>query len=488
VLVALAGGGTRPAVALGPQDRACVTVPAKTDRLPRAERERRLEQARHEAREALARRLWDEAFATQTDLAMRSAEGSFATLRRRYGVAELLEGGSYEVSGKRSSKTVTHCVSGTTFRRAQAALRRQRGETVDFFRLQFAEIEARLAAADGEDLSAGLTRLEIELVNEALGLAVYRSTRDGREMPFYRWLDEWRSEARPGERFVQAMIEHAEELLQHGQLEEADRYVARALESDPASAPARKLREEIQERRVLRVDRLRRAQALALDGRFEQAAATLEEARALGGDDLLVLEETETFIAGQRAAYEEWNPRRAISLFVSTGALGVDTSSIERRVSEDRDLQGGPQVPIDGSQPLGFGAAGSFRLGRRFCAAASGSWGVSQDRNSFPGVAPLELYEMFQLTGGVGYRTLRSATRRVAFGVLAGPAWEAVDVNTELPSQLDDDDAQFGMFVRLDAEWRHATIFVQRGFGFDDVENSLVGWSEGVQFAIGVTF
>ena len=45
-------------------------------------------------------------------------------------------------------------------------------------------------------------------------------------------------------------------------------------------------------------------------------------------------------------------------------------------------------------------------------------------------------------------------------------------------------DSQLASFARFAIELKSAEFFIQQGFGFEDNPNSLVGWSDNLQFGI----
>jgi hypothetical protein len=229
---------------------------------------------------------------------------------------------------------------------------------------------------------------------------------------------------------------------------------------------------------------LREARMLATKARFEAAEETFDRARAISADDPVLLDQTATSIHEMRTAYLKHNPLRRVLLITALGSLGADTSGIEDRTSEETG------VGIEAALPLNVGGGANFRLGRFTLVGVSGSWGLVQDANLAYAGSPLEIYQTYQLTGSVGFRTSRSERRQIGFQFVGGPVWEAVNVNSLLSETRETSDSQAAFFLRVAAEWKQLLVFLQHGLGFDDTASpdTLVGWSNGVQFGTAVMF
>ena len=123
------------------------------------------------------------------------------------------------------------------------------------------------------------------------------------------------------------------------------------------------------------------------------------------------------------------------------------------------------------------------------------------------GQIPLELYETFQLTASAGFRSIRTAKRKVVYQLVGGLVWENADVNTLLPppgracaddlrdpacqdamNRTSTSDSQTAFFARFAIEMKSAEFFIQQSFGFEDNPNSIVGWSNNLQFGIAALF
>ena len=101
---------------------------------------------------------------------------------------------------------------------------------------------------------------------------------------------------------------------------------------------------------------------------------------------------------------------------------------------------------------------------------------------------PVTLFNLAQLTGSIGYRTIRSATRDHRFNVNGGVVWEWAKAEPLLPTPLAASDSQLGFFVRFSMEWKNTLVFFQHGFGFDASTDSLIGFSNSLQMGIGGVF
>ncbi len=258
--------------------------------------------------------------------------------------------------------------------------------------------------------------------------------------------------------------------------------VVEALKADPESSQANAIRSEIQDLRNSRVELLDEAEKLAKAGRFAAARSKLDEAGESGSDDPVALETTTGSINAMHAEYLQFNRPTTVSLYMSAGTLGVDVGGTESKILEDTGFDS------DGSMVLNFGATGGFRIGRFTMVSVSGSWGLSQDDARAIGGESVELFETYQLSASAGYRSPRTAKRKISFQVTGGPVWEAVNVNTEFPGSLSSSDSQLAFFVRVAAEWPTASFFVQHGLGFDESPGSVVAWSNNLQVGAAVVF
>ena len=499
VMIALIPVTAAPAVALeevGQRDeQVCEQVEAYSLRLGKAERKQREEEAKHEAFSAMAERVWAEAFNARpvspgalreepagADPAIPASKRAFATLRRRYRLNERLAGGRYQSSGDRSQKYVAYCLPEPTYRRVRDDLRAERLAVVQSLRTRFEELETLIEMGDIEAASLELAALRVDVVIEAVELAVYHSERQDRTRAFHVWLLEWGDVVPRGPGLVLNLTARAARLMERGLLGEADRYVSEALEIDRADEDARRLRIEIQERRNLQADLAWEARDLASRGHYPAAERKLDEARALGRDDAGLLEDAANAIDGLHAADLAYNPHRRILVFASFGAMGADTGRIEQRVAEDSGLI------VDAAAPLSIGGGANFRVGRLFLVGCTGSFGFAEATNFTVGRNPRIFYDLLQLTASAGLATRRGPRRSFSYQVTGGFVWERVDVDSFFTATLDDAGSQSAFFVRFAAERKHLSLFVQHGFGFEDEPGSLVGWDNKTQFGVGGVF
>jgi tetratricopeptide (TPR) repeat protein len=467
--------------ALEARDEVCASVQAYAFKLDRGERRKREEEAKREALDKLARRLWSDSFPENPGPST-DPDRTFALLRAAYGVDELLAEGVWVATGDKNKKEIEYCVPADAYAKAKRAIREQRERTVETLRKDLANLERMVHDGWNEAASEALTELELRVVGEGLGQASYQSPIDGRTRPFYVWLLEWGDIVVKGPEFVEAMTRRAQQLIETGNVDAADRYLSEALKADRDDARAQELRFWIQELRIERAALLREAKELAEAARFKAAERELEEAAALSGDDPQVLEEAARVVAGYQAAFLEYNRPVRGEVFVTFGNLAVDTGEVEKRVSEATGL------PISATTPMNIGGGATFAVARNVNVGVTGSFGFSQDEFHTRGGNTVTLYDVAQLTGSVGYRTLRSATKDHRFRVDGGVAWEWARADPLLPTDLDESDSQLGFFVRFSMEWKNTLVYFQHGFGFDVTTDSLIGFSNNLQMGIGGVF
>ena len=467
--------------ALEARNEICTGAQAYTFKLNRGERRTREEEARQEAFDKLARRLWAESFPEDVR-ASSDADRTYALLRNTYRLGELLADGVWVAKGDKSEKEIEYCVEADVFARAKTAIREQREKTVEALRMELSNVERMIHDGRYEAASRALTELDMRVVGEALEQAPYHSPLDDRTRPFYVWLLEWGDVVVKGPEFVEAMTGRAEELIETGHIDAADRYLAEALKADRDDPRARELRFWIQELRIERAALLREAEDLAAAARFDAAERKLDEAEDLSSDAPLLLEEAAGRVAGYRAAFLEYNRPVRGQVYAAFGTLGVDTNEVERRVSDATGL------PISATAPLGIGGGATFAVGRNLIADVTGGFGFSQDELHLRGGNTVTLYDLAQLGGSIGYRTIRSATKDYRFNVNGGVVWEWAKAQPLLPTSLDNSDSQLGFFVRFSMEWKNTLVFFQHGFGFDANTDSLIGFSNSLQMGIGGVF
>ena len=466
--------------ALGVSSGVCEEAEAYDAKLGKGERKRREEEARQRARTKLARRALAEAL--QDRSGPKLTDEALEALRFRYRVDERLAEGTFHDEGTKHEKQIAYCLPRDLYRKVRADLRREREANTLALRERFAQLEHTMDAGKLDAASRALSTLKIDVASEELELAPYESVLTERTRPFYVWLFEWGDLVTQGPDYVRAMTDRAAELVQLGQLEEADRYVVEALKAAPENPQAHAIRSEIQDRRNSRVELLDEAEKLAQAGRFSAAHSKLEEAGETGSDDPVPLETATGSIDALHAEYLQFNPPTTVSLYMSAGTLGVDVGGTENKILEDTGFDS------EGSMVLNFGAAGGFRIGRFTMVSVSGSWGLSQDDARAIGGESVELFEIYQLSASAGYRSPRTAKRKISFQVTGGPVWEAVNVNTENPGSLSSSDSQLAFFVRVAAEWPTASFFVQHGFGFDESPGTVVAWANNLQVGAAVVF
>jgi len=444
------------------------------------------EQAKVAALTALARQVWSDALRSDPGggLAAPGAERAFAVLRGRYRVDELLAGGTYEFGEDDSDMRVEYCVTRDIYRNAIGEIKRLRQETIEQLRLSFAHVEQLVRDRNYDAASPVLTELDLKVVSEVLEQTPYTSAAEDRTRSFYVWLLEWSDLVPRGPEYTRIMTARAEELLGDGHLESADRYVSEALKADPGYSPAMSLRFRIQELRVERAALLREAKELASRGRFARAEKRLEQARRIGGDDPLGLEEAAEEIVTHRAAFLEYNPPHAVMVYGGFGTLGVDTSAVEDRVEDASEIK------VGGDPPLNFGLGGNLGIGRNGLLAVTGSYGFAEDTVNSAVSSSLGLYETVQLTAGIGFRTLRSPKRSVGIQVTGGVVWEWAEADTLVRVPDDKSDSQAALFFRIGLQFKTAMIFLQHGVGFSDSDpaDTLIGWSDSFQLGAGASF
>jgi len=467
--------------ALEARNEICAGVQAYSFKLDRGERRIREEEAKQEAFDKLARRLWAESF-PDNPRASTDADRTYALLRNTYRPGELLADGVWEATGDKNEKEIEYCVEADVFAKAKTAIRQQREETVEVLRKEFSNLERMIRDGWYEAASRALTELDMRVVGEALERASYHSTFDDRSRSFYVWLLEWGDVVVKGPEFVEAMTSRARELIETGHVDAADRYLAEALRADRDDPRAQELRFWIQELRIERAALLRKAEELAAAARFPAAERKLDEAEVLSSDAPLLLEDAARTVAGYRAAFLEYNRPVRGEVYAAFGSLGVDTNEVERRVSDATGL------PISATTPLSIGGGATFAVGRNLTAGVTGGFGFSQDEFHLRRGNTVTLYDMAQLTGSIGYRTIRSVTKDYRFNVNGGVVWEWAKAEPLLPTPLDDSDSQLGFFVRFSMEWKNTLVFFQHGFGFDANTDSLIGFSNSLQMGIGGVF
>jgi len=460
--------------------KVCGDATAYSSKLSAAERKRRREEAKADARTDLAWRAMSGAFAPKQSTAARLAghrptspavEAAFASLRQRYDVDQRLSGGNYEFMGNKAHGTVFYCVPRGLFNDVRGTLGQERESSLRELRGRFSDLERLIADQELETASKLLTELEIDVVNEAQEQALYSSVRDGRERAFFVWLTEWSDVVEKGPEFAEYMTLRAEELMGHGYLTEADRYLQEAIESDRQDRRARQLRQEIYERRVQRAELLTEAEELASKGRFAAAQNRLDQAEALDHEDTQPLLDTIRQVDGLRAEYLQYNPKRAVMIFTAAGTLGADTDAIADRVAADTGLS------VSATAPLNFGVGADFRYGRHVTVSVTGSLGAADaSSGEFLRISPT-LYTTIQLTAGVGLRMPRSATRSYAIKLSGGLSWESISLPYDTASGRSTSDSQDGLFVRLGLDYKGGTFFVQQGLGFEDSPDGLIAWS-----------
>jgi len=478
----LIGAHLSPQVfALEARNEVCAGVQAYSFKLDRGERRTREEEAKQEAFDKLARRLWAESF-PENPRASTDADPTYELLRNTYRLGELLADGVWVATGDKSEKEIEYCVDADAFAKARTAIREQRDETVEALRTEFSNLERMIDDGWYEEASRALTELDMRVVGEALEQATYHSPLDDRTRPFYVWLLEWGDVAVKGPEFVEAMTGRAEALIETGHVDAADRYLAEALKADRDDPRAQELRFWIQELRIERAALLREAEELAAAARFDAAERKLEEAAELSSDAPLLLEEAARTVAGYRAAFLEYNRPVRGEVYLAFGSLGVDTDEVERRVSDATGL------PISASTPWNIGGGATFAVGRNLTAGVTGSFGFSQDDLHLRNGNAVTLFDLAQLTGSIGYRTIRSATRDHRFNVNGGVVWEWAKAEPLLPTPFAQSDSQLGFFVRFSMEWKNTLVFFQHGFGFDASSDSLIGFSNSLQMGIGGVF
>jgi len=462
-----------------PEHQICAEAVAYSSKLTAAERSRREREAKDEALDNLATRVWADALRTIPG-APRSARTD-ALLRSRYQIKERLSGGTSQMVGDKRQKDAVYCVSTDVYTAVRTRVRRERLEAIDRLQLQFATVDQVIQMDDLDSASKKLTELEIEVMNEALEQSPYESKIDGRKRPFRVWLLEWGEVVPKGAEFVEYMNGQAGALIDLGHLDAADRYLSKAIKVERDNTRARELRFETQELRNRQAELLGDSERLAERGKFAAAERKLDAARGITSDNPLLIEETARTIDCLHAADLQYNPMRRVGFYVGLGSLGVDTGGIADRISA---ATGGD---AKGSAPLSFGVGAQFALNRVLLIGLTGSLGFSQEDALSIGGSPLELYQFYQFTAGFGFRSTRSAKRLVSYQFTAGPAWESVDTNPLFVEETTD--SQLGFYARFSVEFKSTVIFVQHGLGFDESgPDSLIAWANNWQAGVAFAF
>jgi tetratricopeptide (TPR) repeat protein len=472
-----------PVLALDPapdQAEVCAEVEAYSYRLAKAERKQREQEARHDARVGMIEQVWNEAF-ERSSLPVPTSSSERTMLQASYGVAERIAGGRFVRIGNKKMMILAYCLPVPDYEAAREALRAKRATVYESFRHRFAGLESQIELGEMETASREFAALRVDVVTEALSSADYHSELQDRTRTFNVWLLEWGDVVPRDPGLVRELTAHAETLLERGRLDEADRYVNEALEIE-RTAETLELRARIQKQRNIQAELALKAEELAEARRYRAAEARLDEAREQGATEAYDLEDTARTIDGLRAADRAHNPPRRVVLFAALGTLGVDSDLIERRVAEDTGLD------VSASLPLSIGAGGHFRIGRKLQVGFTGSFGVAQTDQSLAG-EPLSLYDLYQLTASASYATRRNDRRSISWQFGGGVVWERVDVNKTFTATFDDTSEQTAFFFRFGADWKHLSLYVQHGFGFEDEPgNALAGWGNNFQLGVGGTF
>jgi len=492
--LALACLGSPPsALAFEADSRVCAEADSYVVTSGKAERKRLREEAKDDARSALARRLLVEAFGGRStgalvpgseDLgsARIDAGGAFATLRVRYGIDDRIDGGEFEVRGDRDKGEVAYCIPADRYYQARDDVRHERERRIQSMRSRFAQLESLIDGDAVDEASRTLADVEIAVVGEALEDVTYRSDFDGRERPFEVWLLEWGDRIDKGPQFSRHMLERAEELVAQGYLTEADRYLQQSLEVDRENEHALELRRSIHDRRVERAELLNEAAQLARVGRFAAADERLTRARELDAGDPEPLLATMKTVNGLRAEYLQLNPERSIVLATNIGSLGVDPDRITERIEQETGWR------LESSPTLSFSVGANLRLSRFVVFTPTLGLGASNIDSSSIGGVGTALYSLLQVSAGIGLRSPRTPKRKYSLYALAGPAWEWGDVAVDVPSTLSGSSTQLGWFVQVGVEWGGGTFYLQQGLGFEDDTDSLIGWDDMVQIGGGFVF
>jgi len=403
------------------------------------------------------------------------------TGRRYFKVTEKIRGGRFEYSGDKHRMNVRYCLSEGRFEDARTDLVAEHERFVRHLRGQFRELE--VAIQNGEMTYAGrlFPGLKGDVNSAAVGFETYTSGATGETRTFRAWLNWWSSEVRAGRTYASYCTEKALVLMDSGHLRQAEQYLAEAIESDRHHVRAFQLKERVQQLRRERSVLLREAEEFATVGRFSAANANIDKARAIDSDDSTSFQKTEDRIKVLQVRYGEYNPRWNVGIGLISNTMGVDVDSTGRSLFSVKTGTEG----LDSGKPYFLGLETRVRLGRHFQVWGSGAYGTSGYSYHGWRVGSMQV-KSFSV--GLGFRTVRRERRPFSLQVGAGMAQESVVVGTGEALVELARESRTAPFVRVAIEGRRLSLFVQHGFGFEDVEENLgpIEWSDSYQ--IGLTF
>jgi hypothetical protein len=479
----------------------CETIEAwRTTVRGKSERKRKLVEAKETALHNLAKRAWYRAIYSDRDVRYRHIAGDseyfsnwiasedrmiIESARIRYRVDETLKGGSYEEKGDRHAMSVTYCVEGSIFERARQNMRNERQEQLTSLHGRIAALERMIAGGRLREASNLFPGLKADVNSLLMDFEEYTSVMTGQRQSLGAWLMQWSEQVRHAGQYAAYCVERANEQVMAGHLAKADHFRREALEADPYFLHAHALGERVTALRADREEILQMARHLAAEGRFGAAHRALEGAERVDADDQFSLATVRSDIATIRAEYNFHNPRLTWGLFFGFGSLGFDGTATEERINAATGLD------VGGDEPLTIGLGLARRLGRhlQFSSTAGLGYGrVSDDNKST--VPDGTLFDLAQVALGIDFRTVQTADRATSFELGGGVAWESVDVNIDPGSERSTSDSEAGFYIRAALRWRIASIFLVRGIGFEHGSNadSLVAWSDGLQFGAALVF
>ncbi len=495
LLVAASVGGP-PAIAGGEPE--CVSVTAWDRKVARkSRRDALLELARTRALYDIAARAWSRSLILSRSTVSRTVQGSserqddwrftesetiLRTVLERFRVEEELRGGSYRYVGDKLHKVVTYCVESERFEAARVNLRSEYDRQIRLLGNRLADLERAVVHREMDRAASLLPGLRTDVRLLVAGDVQVTSTDSGRTQSLHAWLLDVGERVSQGSGVAYDWTTEARDWIRRGHLALATDCLDRAQAAD------RNYRRAIQLRRVIEAEYGRReailahSQKLAAVGRFHAAGRQLARAEGID-DDEASLEQTRKTIQSLRIDYLHYNPRIGLDLFAGLGSLAANENLTADRV---RDVLG---YDVSGEIPFLFGLGFRARLGRHFLFRTSAGMGLSRIRDDRSSVLTDDrFFDLTQFTAGLGFRTVRRASRPMSFQISAGAAHEAASVNVAAPDGVDPADSRQGLYARLDFAWRSASLFVQGGFGFENAERdpvSLLGWSD--RYQIGVT-
>jgi hypothetical protein len=459
----------------------------KSGRLSRAEKRSAVEIGRREAAMDLAARAWMEGISYRHSV--RVLDGSkddresvrSTRLIRRF--PPELSQGEYRESHDDKGTWVEYCVPSAKFEAAERRLRAERQQDEAQIRAVLAQIDRDLRDGNLSRASQAISE-GIALVNErVLDDVLYQSPLSGEQRTAYVWLQRWQEQAGRDASYVQHLTAQASSLLANHRLQSAKDMYGRIQAIDARNVPAAEGLASITALQARRTDLLSQALGYADRGRFAAADARVDEARGIDVEDLGPVIETETAVAGKRAAFLSVNPRGTIGLGALVGNIGFDDNATQNSISDALDWE------TSVGSGTGIFLSGTYRFARTFRLFAAGEWADAPVSLDLPwGDEPQASIRLKTLMAGVDYRTIHPASGRPAFIVGVGVARIDGEYNDFTVEPLSPSGSATGGYIQLAMEGRYLQLFVRHGLGFSgsDEPNQGLGWTDGTVFGVTV--